>query len=49
MRAFFHFAVSLFVFVEGRKEASPPFESVMATVGRMFSPDFRCVHVGRES
>ena len=26
----------------------PAFENVMATVGRMGFPDFRCVHVGRE-
>ena len=33
---------------EGWTEASPLFESVMATVGRMVFPDFRGVHVGRE-
>ena len=29
---------------EGWKEALLSFESVMATVGRMVFPDFRCVH-----
>ena len=32
---------------EGRKEALPPIESVMATVGWRVFPDFRFVHVGR--
>ena len=38
---FFSFVPPCFVFCsEGWKEALPPFESMMVTVGRMIFPDF---------